>query len=168
MIPTLETDRLILRAPVAADLDDMATFYTSPRSAFIGGPKDRHETWRVMCGGIGHWYFRGYGMWTLHHKAADRACGACGFLNHEGWDEPELGWNLHDGFEGQGLAQEAALAARAHGAAHFGLNGVISYIDPDNARSIALADRLGARYERDGEVMGHRCHVYRHPKEAQQ
>ena len=103
-------------------------------------------------------------MWVLHHKQADRPCGACGFLNHEGWDEPELGWNLHDGFEGQGLAQEAAEAARAYGAVHFGLDAVISYIDPDNTRSVTLARRLGAAFERNGNVMGEACHVYRHPK----
>lgn len=165
MIPVFETDRLVLRGAEVRDLEAVAGFYQSERSRMIGGPKDRNEAWRVMCAGLGHWQLRGYGMWTLHHKDADRACGACGFLNHEGWDEPELGWNLHDGFEGQGLAMEAAVAARAYGARHFGLNGVISYIDATNDRSRALAERLGASFERDGMVMGHPCHVYRHPKE---
>jgi RimJ/RimL family protein N-acetyltransferase len=164
MIPTIETENLILRAPRADDLDHVAAFMQSPRSSFIGGPKNRHETWRLICGIVGHWYLKGFGMWTLEHRAQGRACGAAGFIDHEGWDEPELGWHLHDGFEGQGLAYEGAKAARDYGQKHFGLNGVISYIDPKNTRSLALARRLNANYERDGLVMGHACHVYRHPK----
>lgn len=165
MIPTIETDRLILRAPKEGDLPALATFMQSPRSHFIGGPKTRHECWRIMCGAIGHWHFRGFGMWNMEHKESGRLCGACGFLNHDGWPEPELGWNLHDDFEGKGLALEAALAARAYGAKHFGLDGVISLIVPENTRSIALAERLGATYECDVDTPFGPAGAYRHPKE---
>nr|WP_235915963.1 GNAT family N-acetyltransferase [Thalassovita mangrovi] len=65
---------------------------------------------------------------------------------------------------GQKESDLDALAARDYGARHFGLTAPISYIVPDNARSKALAERLGARFEREGAVMGHACHVYRHPK----
>jgi RimJ/RimL family protein N-acetyltransferase len=90
--------------------------------------------------------------------------GACGFIFREGWDEPELGWNLHDGYEGKGYAFEAASAARAYGAKHFDLSGVISYIDPVNRRSIALAKRLGATFERKTSLLGQEADIYRHPK----
>ncbi len=162
-IPTLETDRLILRAARASDLDAMATFMTSPRSEMIGGPKTRHETWRGLIGTLGHWMIRGYGTWVIEDKASGQPAGMAGIINHEGWDEPELGWHVYDGFEGKGIAFEAAQTARAYAAENFGLDGVISYIDAANTRSLALAKRLGASYERDGAVVGHPCHVYRHP-----
>ncbi|MFT5001070.1 MAG: RimJ/RimL family protein N-acetyltransferase, partial [Planctomycetota bacterium] len=92
------------------------------------------------------------------------SAGYVGLVNYEGWDEPELGWNMFEGFEGKGYAYEAAIAARDYAAQHFDLDGVISYIDPQNTRSLALAARLGATFEREGPLMGHVCHIYRHPK----
>lgn len=163
-IPSVETDRLILRAPLESDLDALEAFNKTERSHLIGGPLDRANCWRVISNCIGHWALRGFGMWHLHHKADDRMIGACGFIFREGWDEPELGWNVHDGYEGESYAFEAAGAARAYGAKHFDLNGVISYIDPVNHRSIALAKRLGASFESKGRLLGHDADIYRHPR----
>ena len=35
-IPRLHTERLVLRAPALSDLDVLAAFYASTRSAFVG------------------------------------------------------------------------------------------------------------------------------------
>jgi len=166
LVPTLETENLILRAPQESDLDAMAAFMQSERSHWIGGPKNRFETWRGLLSILGHWALRGYGLWHIEEKSSGKSIGTVGILKHDGWDEPELGWHVYDGFEGKGYAFEAAFAARAYAAQKFGLDGVISHIDPTNTRSVALAKRLGATYERDGQVLGHACHNYRHPKQA--
>ncbi|MEP5152976.1 GNAT family N-acetyltransferase [Planktotalea sp.] len=163
-IPSIETDSLILRAPLESDLDALEAFNKTERSHLIGGPLDRANCWRVISNGIGHWALRGFGMWHIHHKGDDRMIGACGFIFREGWDEPELGWNVHDGYEGKSIAFEAASAARAYGAKHFDLDGVISYIVPENHRSIALATRLGATFERAGNLLGEAANIYRHPR----
>jgi RimJ/RimL family protein N-acetyltransferase len=66
--------------------------------------------------------------------------------------------------EGKGLAHEAALAVRGWAYGSRGLGALVSYIDPGNARSIRLAERLGAR--RDDEAPkpeGEVCVTYRHP-----
>ena len=165
-IPTIETDRLILRAPLESDLDALETFYASERSHRVGGPLDRVGCWRLIAFNFGHWLMRGFGMWHIHHKSDDRMIGACGFIFREGWDEPELGWNVHNGYEGQSIAFEAASAARSFGTEHFDLDGVISYLDPANTRSVALAKRLGATFERKGTFLGHNVDIYRHPKQG--
>lgn len=162
-VPVIETERLILRAPRIEDFEAHSAFMASERSRFVGGPKDRQEAWFGFCTSLGHWIARGYGGWTIASKPDDRPLGRTGFINHEGWDEPELGWHLYEEAEGKGIAYEAAAAARSFGAAHLGLDAVISYIDAANTRSLALAERLGARYERDGTVMGTPCQVWRHP-----
>ncbi|MGR3648106.1 MAG: GNAT family N-acetyltransferase [Shimia sp.] len=163
-IPTVETDRLILRAFSEADLDAVFAFNQTERSHWVGGPKEtRHECWRVIIGILGHWAVRGYGFWMIEEKATGTQAGGVGILHHEGWDEPELGWHLYEGFEGKGIAYEAALAARTYAANNFAIPAPISYFDPENTRSVALAKRLGATLEREGEVIGHACHVYRHP-----
>lgn len=165
-IPRLETENLMLRAGTANDLDALAAFFASPRSFYVGGPKTRNESWRALAAGLGHWALRGYGMWHLEEKSSGLSVGSVGIINHEGWDEPELGWNVFEGFEGKGYAYEAAFTSRAYAAEQFGLDGVISYIDAKNTRSLALAKRLGATFERHGELLGYACDIYRHPKQA--
>ena len=165
-IPTLETERMILRGPLESDFDTVAAFMASPRAEFIGGPQERFPAWRGFIGVLGHWALRGYGFWTLVDKTTNRLLGRVGFINHDGWQEPELGWHLFEGVEGHGFAYEAATAARRYGALHFGLDGVISYIDPRNTRSAALAHRLGASLETETIFFDLPCHIYRHPKLA--
>ena len=163
-IPELYTDRLILREPRLEDLPHVAAFFQTERSHFVGGPHTENGSWRSISNALGHWYLNGYGMWAVHHKADDRAIGSVGFLNMPGWHEPELAWHLYAGYEGAGYAYEAAKAARALGAAKLGVDGAISYIAPNNPRSRALAERLGAAFERDAQIMGTPVHIYRHPK----
>jgi len=164
-IPRIETDRLILRAPQESDFDAFAAFGASKRAKWVGGPYSRFRSWGGFLGMFGHWALRGYGFWMLETKADRGIAGRVGFAFHDGWDEPELGWHIFDGFEGKGFAFEAVSAARTYAARHLGLNGVISYIAHANDRSRKLAERLGATFEREGELLGQPCQIYRHPNE---
>lgn len=161
-VPTLTTERLTLRGPAEADFDAMRAFGGSPRSAFIGASTDEFEVFRALLAGIGHWALRGYGFFTVVMRDSGEIAGRVGILNYRGWPEPELGWHVFDGFEGRGIAHEAAVAARAWAAKSHGLTRLISLIDASNTRSIALAKRLGATFERDAEVLGLRCQLWRH------
>ncbi len=163
-IPVIETARLILRAGRETDLDALAAFYASDRAAYVGGPMDRVQSWLAIAAGLGHWLIRGYGMWTMEDRVTGLPCGRCGFIFREGWPEPELGWQVWDGFEGNGLAHEAVVAARDHGARYFGLDSVVSYIDPANLRSQRLAIRLGAVHDGDTTLLGGPVQAWRHPR----
>jgi RimJ/RimL family protein N-acetyltransferase len=161
-IPTLTTERLTLREPREADFPAMLAFNDSPRAGFVGGGGDRQKVWRGLLANIGHWALRGYGFYSVDTHDGD-FIGRVGVIYHDGWDEPELAWHLYDGFEGQGFALEAALAARADYHARCSALPPISYIDVTNARSEALALRLGAHRETTlNDEKGHH-HVYRHP-----
>jgi RimJ/RimL family protein N-acetyltransferase len=161
-IPVLETERLILREPREADFPAMLAFNDSPRATFVGGGGDRQKVWRNLLANIGHWALRGYGFYSVDTKAGD-FIGRVGVIYHDGWDEPELAWHLFDGFEGKGYAHEAAVASRADYHARISAQPPISYVDVTNARSEALAKRLGAVIELTlNDDKGHH-HVYRHP-----
>ena len=162
-IPVIETERLILRGPSERDFDAVAAFAGSERARFVGGPFSRFEAWRGFIGILGHWVLRGFGVWILEHRDSGATAGRTGMIFHDGWDEPELGWHIYDGFEGQGLGRESAMAARAYAARHQGLDRVISYIEPNNSRSLGLATRLGAKVERDGSLLGLPVQIWRHP-----
>ena len=100
-VPTLTTDRLTLRAPREADFPTMLAFNDSPRAAFIGGSIPRQQIWRGLLANIGHWALRGHGFYSVDTKAGDFS-GRCGVFFRDGWDEPELVWQLVGGFGGDG------------------------------------------------------------------
>ena len=162
-IPQLESERLILRAPRMDDLAPMVEFFAAPRSQSIGGPLDRGQVWRALLRSAGHWQLRGYVLWHLVDKSSATMCGYCGFIEHIEWPEAELAWGVYDGYEGRGIAYEAAVAARAAGPA-LGVPQPISLIDPQNTRSRRLAERLGAVVETETQLLGETVLIYRHPK----
>jgi RimJ/RimL family protein N-acetyltransferase len=163
-IPTVETDRLILRGPEARDFEPLAGFFADEgRSWGFGGPKCRNGAWRWFASNIGHWALHGYGFWTVETRDG-QIIGITGLWNPEGWPEPELGWVMFEGSEGKGYAYEAAKAARRYAYDHMGFTTLTSNIMPGNARSVALAERLGARYEREFINVTHDTEMaYRHP-----
>lgn len=163
-IPTLTTKRLILRAPQARDFDNVAHFFAdADRSWGFGGPKDRTDAWRWFASMIGHWALHGFGFWMVDTRAGDPV-GFVGLWAPEGWPEPELGWVMFEGTEGKGFAFEAAQEARRFAYEVLELGPLTSNIFPGNARSVALAERLGARFERSYDNVTHGTElVYRHP-----
>ena len=165
-IPSLATDRLRLRAFGLADLDAYAAMCADPevmRHIGAGGPVGRDAAWRHLALFLGEWALHGHGMWALERRSDRRLIGRVGFLDPEGWPGCELGWLLERAAWGQGYALEAARAARAFGRDALGLGALISLIREDNARSIALAERLGARLEGPIEFMGGSTLMFLHP-----
>lgn len=163
--PRLETDRLILRGPEKHDAEAVIAFLQDPiRSEGFGGYTNRGDAWRWFTLNIGHWHWHGYGYLTIEDKATGAPAGITGIWNPEGWPEPELGWVVFEGFEGKGIAFEAAQTARAWAYEGLGFTTLTSNIVPGNTRSIALAERLGAWFERQYENvhMGTDL-LYRHP-----
>ena len=167
-IPTLETERMFLRAMRADDIEAEVAFFQTDRSRSVGGPLPRAQVWRAIAGMIGHWALRGYGFWALEEKATGTYLGRAGLWCPDPWPEPEIGWTLMEHAEGKGFAREAALAARGHAYATLGWTTAISLILAGNTRSEALAHRLGAR--RDGEYLHPTIgamNVWRHPGPGQ-
>lgn len=165
--PVLSTERLILRRPSAKDWPQARAFFMSERSATVGGPKDQGGAWRVLAMEIGHWDMRGYGMWAVTRKGDDTAIGMIGPWHPGDWPETEVGWMIWDpSVEGTGIATEAARAAVEDAYTRLGWDTVVSYIATTNARSIALAEKLGAVLDTSApQIPGKDPHlVYRHPR----
>lgn len=163
--PTLHTDRLTLRGPELRDAEAVIGFYAdADRSAGFGGPLPRDQAWRWFASSIGHWHLRGYGFWTVDVTETGAACGLVGLWNPDGWPEPEIGWLMFDGFEGKGYAHEAALRVRDYAYTDLGWTTLTSNIVPGNTRSVALAERMGAVFEKSyTNVQMGEDRLYRHP-----
>lgn len=156
-LPVLETERLRLRAPRLADFDAWAEILCGPAGPHLGGPFTRDEAFAEFAATAGTWLLRGHGLWTVEPKAGGDPLGFVLIGFEAGDQEPELGWLFRPAAEGHGYAREAAAAARAH-AAGLRLPSLVSYVDPENARSARLAAALGARL--DGNEDG--SNVWRH------
>lgn len=162
--PVIETERLILRPNRPEDFDAYAAFYATDRARLRGGVKTRAQAWIQFAAEIGHWSLRGYGFWAVEDKATGAYCGQVGLWNPEGWAEPEIGWLMMEGFEGKGYAHEAALRARAYAYNTLGWTRAASCISEGNDRSIRLAERMGATFDRRFPRDGMPDHlVYIHP-----
>jgi RimJ/RimL family protein N-acetyltransferase len=166
-VPALETPRLTLRAPQVGDFQPYAAIFMSDRAAGLGGPFDREGAWADFCQAVAGWMLRGMGVWTIAARTGGEVLGF-GYLWQEYGDpEPEIGWVMTEAAEGKGMAREAAEAIRAHAFGTLGMATVVSYIDHDNDRSIALAERLGAVRDRGAEAaFAEPVRVYRHHPEG--
>ncbi len=144
LIPIIETARLTLGAPRESDFAGYSSIVATERGRFIGGPLDREAAWLDFSQMVAGWVLRGFGGLTVRPKGRDFYLGTV-LVHHEYGDpEPELGWLFTAEAEGHGYAFEAGAAMRDWAFASTDLTTLVSYIDPANARAIALAERLGA------------------------
>lgn len=154
-IPTLRTDRLELRAFRPDDIDALAAMQANPQvRQFLGdgSPLSREQSWSLMERNLGQWALRGYGVFAVAHDG--RFAGWAGVLHPLEFPEPELAYSLDQPFWGRGLATEAAQAARAWAFATLDAERLASFIRPRNARSIRVAQKLGAMREGVLELRG--------------
>jgi RimJ/RimL family protein N-acetyltransferase len=97
---------------------------------------------------------RGYGFWTLHLRDTPGVIGFCGFKTLDASDDPELMYGLYPEHWGRGLAVEASRAALDELFATLSPARVWALADPPNAQSFRVMEKLGMRFDRDGEAMG--------------
>jgi len=165
--PYLETERLVLRPYRVEDFDRMADLYASPRSKYINGPLTRGDAWRVFAADVGQWELLGFGAWAIELRETGAYVGQVGLNLPADFPERELGWLVWQEFEGRGYAFEAALRARVFAYRTLGWDTLVSYVDPENARSIRLAERMGASQDPDAPTPNSEpCLIYRHPSPA--
>jgi len=163
---SLETERLLLRAPVADDAEVLAPMYGDPevmRYVGDGRPLSRAETERSVKRMIQRWEADGFGLFTTVRKGDGAVIGRVGLLvwNTDTWEpttraesedgrtEVEVGYTLGRDYWGQGYATEAAGAVRDYALRELGADRLIALIIHGNTASENVAQKLGLRYERD-------------------
>jgi RimJ/RimL family protein N-acetyltransferase len=145
-LPRLETARLTLRPPEAQDFEPWAAFMADAATAeFVGGVQPRSAAWRGLMTMAGAWSLHGFAMFSVIEKSTGRWIGRVGPWCPEGWPGTEVGWGIVHDCWGRGYATEAATAAIDWAIAALGWTDIIHVIAPTNARSQAVAHRLGSR-----------------------
>lgn len=152
-IPAIDTDRLTLRGHRLEDFEESAAMWAdSEVTRYIGGrPSTTEEAWTRLLRYVGHWALIGFGYWVIREKSSGRFVGEVGFADYKRdleppfADTPEIGWALTTSFSGKGMATEAVCAAVAWGKTHFGSARTVCLINPDNLKSIRVAQKCGYR-----------------------
>ena len=145
----IETERLVLRKPRLDD--DLAEFLADDevRRWTGGGAETARELIELW---VRRWERNGVGQFVV--ELDGQLIGRVGFIvwDNRTWEtsaydlagdhaETELGWAILTRHWGHGYATEAARAARRWADT---VPRVISLIDPENVRSIRVAEKLGA------------------------
>ncbi len=165
-IPVLQTERLTLRTQTRADWSAYEALMMSDRSKYMGGPKDDVSAWSSFASMMASWVLDDIGYWTAALKDSDNAVAYLGIMKPSIFPETELGWMTTPEAEGKGYAFEAANAVLDWAFLTRGMPTLVSYINPANARSIALAERLGAARDAEAKAANDGDLVYRHPRRA--
>lgn len=168
-IPLLETERLILRAPDAGDLEASTAMWSNPQVVrHIGGrPFGREEVWSRILRARGLWAMLGYGYWAVYERGSGRFVGDIGFADfHRDFEPsiegvPEMGWVLDPWCHGRGYASEAGQAAIGWIEASLPTADQACIIEPANALSLRLAVKFGFRQIGETSYKGNSILVFR-------
>ena len=97
----------------------------------------------------------GFGLWLVEAKDEEEPAGICGLLKR-GAPVPgvEVGYAFLPQFRARGFALEAASAALVYAREVLGLPRLYAIVDPDNAASIRVLEKLGMRFEQAIRLSG--------------
>lgn len=163
-IPVIQTVRLILRPMTYDDWPAYRALMLSDRSGYMGGPFETATAWGMFCSDAVQWDLFGHGALMMDDRVTGNCVGQVCINHGPLFPEHELGWMLFDGVEGRGYALEGALALRDWAFKKRKLATLVSYIDRENQRSIALAKRLGAYVDPHALRYAPDDLVFRHPR----
>ncbi len=175
----LETARLLLRLPQLDDAEALLDFVGDPEvMRWIGSEPggldvavEHLERW------IRRWQADGMGQFLVTQKEDHRVIGRVGPLvwNALVWEtstladagddaQVELGWAIGREHWGSGHATEAAHAVRQWVYDVRGVERLISLINPENTRSIRVAEKLGAEPAETVQTPGGLATIWVHPR----
>lgn len=147
-----ETARLVLRELTLDDAAFALELLNEPGwIRFIGdrGLRTVDDARAYLEGGPLSLYPKlGFGFWRVDRREDGAPVGICGLIKRDWLDDVDLGYALLARFERRGYAREAAAATIAHAREVLKLARLAAIVNDDNARSIALLETLGFRFER--------------------
>lgn len=177
----IESARLVLRRIEPGDFDFFIDLHADPEVARYlshGQPRSSAESLAWLQSVLKSYEDLGLGQLAVLRKSDGMLIGRCGLSDlavearpcvgrvPRGWYqrieasagvelvfERELGYTFHRSSWGQGYASEAARCVLDYARDALRLTRVVSLINPENLRSLRVAQRSGVRHEDVVEVM---------------
>ena len=159
-----ETPRLILRYFTHDDLNKLAPILADPQVMYFSarGVQTKEQTQKFINWMLYSYQEDGFGLYAVIHKEDQQLIGFCGllvwFLKQQ--REVEIGYRFATKYWGKGLGSEAAIAVRDYAWNTLNLNRLICIIQPENNRSIRVAEKMGMKYERNTVFMDLDVRIY--------
>jgi [ribosomal protein S5]-alanine N-acetyltransferase len=91
---------------------------------------------------------QGFGFWLVETRESQEAAGICGLVERETLPGIDVGYAFLPQFRSKGYAYEAAAATAGYARDALGLRRLYGVVNPDNAGSIRVLEKLGMRFER--------------------
>lgn len=150
-LPTLETERLLLRKIRWSDAPDFFEYAHDPEVS-------KHSTWsahqsladtrQFMTGIMNHYKAHHVAPWGIEHKADGKFIGTCGFGN---WitqhQRAEIGYALARPYWSQGYMTEAVRATLIFGFDTMQLNRIEARCKLENIGSARVLEKVGMTFE---------------------
>lgn len=149
-----------MRPTSADDVDDLIALHEDPVVLAIFGASTRVEIEEWVGRSVDEWDERGHGRLAIFERESGAFCGRSGLKYWPQFNEVEVGWVLGPDARGRGIATEAGRACVEWGFRDFDLPYITAMIAPDNADSIAVAERLGMSPLREDLLLGAPVVVY--------
>jgi [ribosomal protein S5]-alanine N-acetyltransferase len=153
--PVLRTERLRLRPFAPGDVDVLHAQWTDPdvrRYLWDGRVIARDEVVAVVDESIASFAGRGNGFWVIELGPPPAVIGFAGLRPLPEAPDLELYYGLEPAHWCRGYATEASRAVLRYGFDVLGLDAIPIRTDGPNAASVAVMERLGARYVRTDPV----------------
>jgi RimJ/RimL family protein N-acetyltransferase len=144
--PTLRTQRLILRPWLDEDAEPFAAMGADPAvMEHFPSLLSREQSDATIARIRGHFAREGFGFWAIEVPGVTTFAGFAGIARPTFMPVVEIGWRFARQHWGHGYATEAAIAARDWGFANLGIDEIVAFVVPGNARSQRVMDRIGMR-----------------------
>ena len=160
----IETGRLRLRPYRLDDLDDLHAMFSDPgHMRWYPSPFERETSQAWLERQVAAYGTRGFALWIVEDRSTYEFLGTAGPTVQivEDVEEVEIGWHTRPGRKGEGIAPEAAGAARDWAFANLDVDHVISLVRPENRASRRVAEKIGMHVDREVDYKGLRHLVYR-------
>lgn len=150
----IETERLVLRQLVMADLDEFLALHRDPEVVRFVRALDRLQAAERLQANEQEWEERGHGMFAVLDRGSGWFLGRVGLKYWPQFQEIEAGWLLRRDAWGHGYTTEAGGACLDWGFATLPVSYITAMIRRENTRSIRVAQRLGFRPTRADVLLG--------------
>ena len=147
----LETERLALRKITTDDAPFLLKLLNEP--SFIQNIGDRNvrsiddASRYALNGPIASYEQHGFGLYLVELKESQAAIGICGLVKRDSLPDADIGFAFLPEYWRQGYAVESAWAIKEYGAGALGMKRFLAIVNPANAGSIRVLEKIGLVYD---------------------
>jgi len=150
-LPTLETERLLLRKITPADEGDVFACASNPEVPIFmswEAHQSLEDTRAYLATVFERYENHAPGPWGIVHKDDAKLIGSCGYYDWQrNHNRAEIGYVLSRSYWGQGYMAEAVRELIAFGFREMGLNRIYAMCNVPNIGSARVMEKAGMQFE---------------------